>query len=80
MLEQAEVAKRFLRFVPEQHRRCGIITPFDASFNEKFVRSFLAANDHSCFQDPRAFSLISSIVNPVRTLINETEVNIVFSR
>lgn len=79
LCKQAEVAKRFLKFVPEQHLRCGIITPLDSSFNKHFIDRFLQANkDIGCnsmgCRHPKTFELISGIINPVRALMHETEV------
>ena len=75
---QAEIAKKFLRFIPEQHHRRGILTPLDSSFHPAVLDAFISENrldlNERGVRDPRAFGLISGIVNPVRTLMKGVEV------
>ncbi len=75
---QAEIAKKFLRFIPEQHHRRGILTPLDSSFHPAVIDAFISENrldlNERGVRDPRAFGLISGIINPVRTLMKGVEV------
>lgn len=68
---QAEIAKKFFRFVPEQHQRRGIITPIDESFSPVFLNDFVV---HCLGRSRDDIALISQIVNPVKTLMQKTKV------
>ncbi len=72
------MAKKFLGFIPGQHQRRGILTPTDDSFHPAVIDAFINENhlgfNEAGVRDPRTFELISSIIDPVRTLMRETEV------
>lgn len=69
------VAKKFLKFIPEQHVRRGIITPFDGTFNPALLNAFIREHDFGCdMTDPNAMQYINHIANPVVTLMRETMV------
>lgn len=76
------MAKRFLRFIPEQHQRRGILTPMDDSFHPAVIDAFMNENhigfNEAGARDPQTFEHIASIINPVKTLMRKTEVLIFF--
>jgi hypothetical protein len=72
---QAEIARKFFAFVPGQHHRRGIITPIDQSFSTVFLNDFLAEHvfgSETWEQD--AVQTITRIINPVKTLMQDTKV------
>ena len=72
---QAEMARKFMAFLPAQHARCGIITPFDVSFHPNIIETFIQEHEFSCqMRDPKAAEHMTRIINPVQTLMRETTV------
>lgn len=75
---QADVAKKFLKFIPDNHHRFGILTPIDSSFHTAVIKAFVdhigMRFDKTGIENPRADELISGIMNPIRTLMRETQV------
>lgn len=71
---------KFFKYVPEQHDCRGIITPIDHSFGDSFLRSFV--QNHVLgpgVWERDAVQAISSIINPVQTLMQKTKVPPAFS-
>jgi hypothetical protein len=68
------VAKKFIPYLPTQHARRGIITPFDVSFHPNIIDTFLNENAASFTRKMISPEYFGSIINPLKALMTATTV------